>query len=87
MNINRPNLDTLDERREYLMTQFDHIYSDSISRDSFCVPESRLYSFLIRVKETYGLDLFFIELTFYETESGHAWHVDVKYSKKKNKQS
>lgn len=53
MSDNRPKLDTLDKRREYLFTQFERLCGDTALCDTFVVPESRLASFIVRSRETY----------------------------------
>lgn len=49
-----PQLETFDERREYLATQYDRVNSYSVSHDSYNVPLSRLPSFLTRLFYTYN---------------------------------
>lgn len=78
----RPKLDTLDERREYLFTQFDLCASDPIGYDYFDIPESQLIPFLIRVKETYGTCLYKISARPVP-HSYPLWDVSVEYFLKK----
>lgn len=57
----QPKLDTLSDRRKYLSTQFKAGVTMHI--DTYDVPEYRLSSFVVRVKETYGSKLLSIRFS------------------------
>lgn len=81
MSTNQPKLRTLDERRAYLFTQFDRDDTYDVSVDFFVIHESRLKSFQIRAKETYGSNLLKYSLEPLDSRSPFMY-VEVTYYNK-----